>query len=61
MYVLSTISWEKILGRTDKKGKFLDVGAGDGGCTKEAAPLFEEIWATEASRPLAWRLWNRGY
>ena len=61
MFVLSQISWEILLGRKNKIGKFLDVGAGDGGCTIEAAPLFDEVVATEASRPLAWRLWKRGF
>ena len=55
MYVLSTIHWQKLLRRNDKKGKFLDVGAGDGGPTAAASHLFEEVIATEASRPLALR------
>jgi protein-L-isoaspartate O-methyltransferase len=55
MYVLSTIHWQKLLRRNDKKGKFIDVGAGDGGPTAAASHLFEEVIATEASRPLALR------
>ena len=61
MYVLSTIAWQRLLRRNDKKGKMIDVGAGDGGCTLAAAPLFEEIITTEASTPLGWRCWWKGF
>ena len=50
-----------MLRRNDKKGKMIDVGAGDGGPTAAAAHLFEKVIATEASRPLAWRCRYRGF
>tara|TARA_B110000285_G_C15024863_1_gene563585 strand:+ start:508 stop:882 length:375 start_codon:yes stop_codon:yes gene_type:complete len=61
MYVLSTIAWQRLLRRSDKKGRMIDVGAGDGGCTLAAAHLFEEVVTTEASTPLAWRCWWKGF
>ena len=39
----------------------IDVGAGDGGCTLAAAHLFDEVVTTEASTPLAWRCWWKGF
>jgi SAM-dependent methyltransferase len=41
--------------------KFLDIGAGDGGVTSNVAPLCRATFATEASKPMQWRLWGRGY
>lgn len=43
------------------RARLLDIGAGDGGVTARAAPLFAEVTATEASRPLRKRLRKRGF
>lgn len=64
MHVLSTEQWRALLrGRPGcaPAGTLLDVGAGDGGQTKSAAPLFARVTATESSRPLAWSLWWKGF
>jgi SAM-dependent methyltransferase len=42
-------------------GRLLDVGAGDGGVTALLQPHFQEVHATEVSRPMARRLRERGY
>ena len=41
--------------------RLLDVGAGDGSITACAAPLFAEVYVTEASRVMRARLSARGY
>jgi len=41
--------------------RLLDVGAGDGGVTAHLAPYFDDVWATEVSRPMAGRLREKGY
>jgi hypothetical protein len=58
------------------KGRLIDVGAGDGRPTDQvrccattdahrvwlqAASFFDHVAVTEASGPLSWRLWWRGY
>ena len=44
-----------------RRGRLLDVGAGDGGVTAILARHFDEVHATEVSRPMAARLRERGY
>eukprot|EP00656_Telonema_subtile_P000841 TRINITY_DN10398_c0_g1_i1.p1 TRINITY_DN10398_c0_g1~~TRINITY_DN10398_c0_g1_i1.p1 ORF type:complete len:282 (-),score=26.26 TRINITY_DN10398_c0_g1_i1:135-980(-) len=62
MFVLSRTAWTQILDQVQApKGRLIDVGAGDGRPTREMAPLFEHVCVTEASIPLSWRLWARGY
>ncbi|CCW61682.1 unnamed protein product [Phytomonas sp. EM1] len=39
----------------------LDIGAGDGGVTAKLSPLFEQVFATEYSATMRWRLRRRGY
>lgn len=41
--------------------RLLDIGAGDGGVTSRLAPLFSQVFATEYSWSMRWRLWWRGY
>ena len=60
MRVLSTEQWTVLLGDR-ARGRLLDVGAGDGEVTAQAAPLFDEIVATETSRPMARRMRKRGF
>lgn len=42
-------------------GSLLDIGAGDGNVTAKIAPLFREVFATEYSATMRWRLRRRGY
>jgi len=60
MHLVSTAQAEKLLGGRPG-GALLDVGAGDGGVTAQIAPLFDEVFATEMSRAMAWRLRRRGF
>jgi SAM-dependent methyltransferase len=59
MHLLSTAHFRELVG--EGHARLLDVGAGAGYVTAEAAPLFREVVCTETSRPLARRLARRGY
>ncbi len=60
MHLLSTAQWRVLLG--SKPGdRLLDVGAGDGGLTRQLAPLFTSITTSETSRSMARRLKRQGY
>ncbi|XP_077982874.1 protein-L-histidine N-pros-methyltransferase-like [Glandiceps talaboti] len=63
MFVFSTTQFRKLMQISDdwKTGKLLDLGAGDGMVTKCMESHFEEIFATEMSSPMRWRLESRGY
>ncbi|MGD8862377.1 MAG: methyltransferase [Myxococcales bacterium] len=64
MHLLSAPQFARLLDRdpgAPPRGRLLDVGAGSGGVTAHAAPLFEQVFATESSPPLARRLHRRGY
>ncbi|EPY31722.1 DREV methyltransferase [Strigomonas culicis] len=41
--------------------RLLDIGAGDGGVTAKLAPMAEEVFVTEVSMSMRWRLRRRGY
>lgn len=60
MHLLSTAQWRSLL-HLKEPGRLLDVGAGDGGLTRELSPLFTSITTTETSRAMARRLRRRGY
>lgn len=64
MFVLSTLHWATLCKRGGSgaapRGRLLDVGAGDGHITEKAAPLFEEVVATESSWMLCRRIRQRG-
>jgi SAM-dependent methyltransferase len=64
MHLLSTAQFADLLApalQRPRPLRLLDVGAGDGGVTARAAPLFAQVTATEASRPLRRRLRARGF
>lgn len=60
MYLLGTPGWSVLL-EGNAGGTLLDVGAGDGGLTRQLAPLFSRITTTESSWAMARRLRNQGY
>lgn len=60
MHLLSTAQWRSLL-PSKGPGRLLDVGAGDGGLTRELSPLFTSITTTETSRAMARRLRRLGY
>lgn len=39
----------------------MDIGAGDGGVTKQFEPFFDSISVTESNTVMRWRLWLKGY
>lgn len=45
----------------NKLNNLLDLGAGDGAVTAKMAPFFNNIYATEMSVPMQWRLKQKGY
>ena len=64
MFVCSTAQFHRLLlvrDETDEAQSMLDVGAGDGYVTRELAPLFDSVTATETSPLMAWRLRSAGF
>jgi SAM-dependent methyltransferase len=63
MHLLGSRQWRALLARTAdaRRGSLLDVGAGDGGVTGFARPLFERIVVTESSRGLTRLLRRQGF
>lgn len=59
LFVLSRMQAEHLLGRPG--GVLIDVGAGAGHVTKELAPLFDAVVATEASKPMVRQLARSGF
>lgn len=60
MHLLSTAQWRSLL-PLNPGANLLDVGAGDGGLTRQLAPLFSSITTSETSRAMARRLRRIGY
>lgn len=60
LYLLGESHWRALLGET-AGGRLLDVGAAAGDVTRELAPLFDEVVATDVSRPMVERLRRRGF
>nr|VZI23792.1 unnamed protein product [Spirometra erinaceieuropaei] len=58
MFVLSTAQFRRLLGVTSDwhAKRLLDLGAGDGKVTAKMAPLFDEVYTTEMSPVMRWRL-----
>lgn len=63
LHLLGTEQWAALLGRGlyEPRGTLLDVGAGDGGVTRFARPLFSRIVVTERSRSLRAALRRQGF
>lgn len=59
LFFLSRAQWAQILG-PNARGRLLDIGAASGEVTAKFAPLFDDVRATETSRPMARRLRRRG-
>jgi SAM-dependent methyltransferase len=57
--VLGTAQWRRLLGAGGSR--LLDVGAGEGGVTRELGALFTDVVTTELSPPLARRLRSKGF
>ncbi len=63
MFVFSKAQLKKLLDfeGEERLGMMLDVGAGDGNVTIQAAEFFEVVCATEVSVPMLMRLSSRGF
>lgn len=59
LFVLSRTQASALLGKPG--GTLIDIGAGAGHVTKEMAPLFEQVVATEASAPMIKQLHRQGF
>ena len=60
LFLLATSHWRALLG--DRAGgRLLDIGAAAGDVTREVAPLFDEVVATDTSGPMVRRLRRRGF
>ncbi len=55
LFMLSTSQWAQLL-RPYAGGRLLDVGAAAGHVTIKLAPLFDDVTATDVSRPMVRRL-----
>ena len=44
-----------------KLKNLLDLGAGDGAVTSKMAPYFENVYTTEMSPTMRWRLQQKGF
>ncbi|XP_014668697.1 PREDICTED: methyltransferase-like protein 9 [Priapulus caudatus] len=63
MFVMSTNQLLQLMGANSswRAQSLLDLGAGDGRVTQQMAPLFTDIYCTETSSPMQWRLNQCGY
>ncbi|KAI0234730.1 Methyltransferase-like protein 9 [Lamellibrachia satsuma] len=63
MFVFSKAQVEGLLGISQKwkADKLLDLGAGDGMVTQQLASHFSEVYTTEVSTTMTWRLQEKGY
>ncbi|CAF0769143.1 unnamed protein product [Didymodactylos carnosus] len=66
MFVYSTEQFSSLLdiisnSETKKFQSLLDIGASDGTVTSQMEPLFNQIYVTEMSSTMQWRLKQRGY
>ena len=65
MFVYSTPQFRTLLDLDARKPSpltsLLDIGAGDGSVTERMAGLFEQVYVTEMSPTMRWRLGSKGY
>ena len=65
MFVYSTAQFKTLLDINDTEpsplSSLLDIGAGDGSVTERMAGLFDQVYATEMSAIMQWRLSSFGY
>ncbi|KER19882.1 hypothetical protein T265_11446 [Opisthorchis viverrini] len=63
MFVYSSQQFGALLELTieDRLHSLLDLGAGDGMVTAKMAPYFEQVYVTELSHTMQWRLSERGF
>jgi SAM-dependent methyltransferase len=59
LFMLSEMQWRHLLA-PHAHGRLLDVGAAAGHVTSTLAPLFDDVTATDVSRPMVRRLRARG-
>jgi SAM-dependent methyltransferase len=59
LFMLSEMQWRRLLA-PHAHGRLLDVGAAAGHVTAALVPLFDEVTATDVSRPMVRRLRARG-
>lgn len=61
MFVFSTDQFRTLLDHQSSYSTLLDIGAADGSVTKQMSSLFNEIYVTELSMTMQWRLARLGY
>lgn len=63
MFVFSNTQFQRIMGVDEswKTGTLLDLGAGDGKVTSVIKHHFDEVYVTEQSPSMRWRLSGRGF
>ena len=63
MFVFSNAQFQTIMSVDDsfKTGTLLDLGAGDGKVTSVIKHHFDEVYVTEQSPSMRWRLSGRGF
>jgi len=65
MFVFSTAQFKTLLDLNENPSQslssLLDIGAGDGSITARMAGIFKQVYATEMSSIMQWRLSNYGY
>lgn len=63
MFVFSNAQFQTIMSVDEswKTGTLLDLGAGDGKVTSVIKHYFDEVYVTEQSPSMRWRLSGRGF
>ncbi|XP_074644771.1 protein-L-histidine N-pros-methyltransferase-like isoform X2 [Tubulanus polymorphus] len=63
MFVFSRNQFHSLIQKDEtwKAKKLLDLGAGDGVVTRVMEPNFDEVFVTEVSKPMIWKLEEKNY
>ena len=63
MFVFSNAQFQRLMDVDDtwRAARLLDLGAGDGKVTNIIKQHFDEVYVTEQSPSMRWRLSNRGF